>query len=200
MTTIDVESYTRGRLSAGDVETQRALDAALQRVRNYCHWNVSPVISDTATIHLHHPDWEGRLGGYFGWLGWPGFDDHHRRHREITLPTLKIVEVTSVTENGVAVDLSTLTIGANTLRKKSGWWSGDVAVSYRHGFTADEAQDFREVVLSLIDQSSMNINTGGSGPMTFNKVDDVEVRWTAGSFDEVFAPRLVPYRRLWAAA
>lgn len=156
----DVEDYTSGRLLASDDTTQRALDAALARVRHYCGWHVSPVRSEIIN----------RNGTGSRWL---------------CIPTLNIDELTSVTENDVELDLDTVLTSAEEpgiLVKDCGFWrygTGNVDVELDHGFTADEAMDFREAVLSLVDIASQSVGTGSNSPVIFERVDDVETHWSA---------------------
>jgi hypothetical protein len=175
LTTEDLAAYTKGRLAADDPETQRALDAALARVRGHCYWHVSPVRTDTLTVR----------GG--------GFSD-------ITLPTLNVVEVISITEDGYALDLDSVTIWRNTLTKKSGCWRGIVDVTLEHGYTAAEAADWRAVVLEIAAQDALNAGEYGSGPVVHFEVDDVVTKWQGGTFEDLYGARLRPYRRTWWAA
>ncbi|TGD85130.1 hypothetical protein BayCH28_22270 [Mycolicibacterium sp. CH28] len=193
LTAFDVEQYTKGRLSAGDPETQRALDAALARVRNHCYWHVSPVKADTVTVRVE-PNRYGSSG--YGWSGCGvGVGDY-----EIALPTLKLVSIDSITEDGQPVDLDSITVRRNTLTKTSGCWRGDVVIAFTHGYTADEAQDFRDVVLKIIDRESANVGDGGSGALVYKQVDDIQARWAGGTFEELYGDVLRPYRRVcWAA-
>lgn len=164
----DVESYTGGRLSADSDETQRALNAALARARRFCGWHVSPV--KTETIILDRPSSSSLL----------------------ILPTLKIVTVNSITVDGNAVDLANVRTSSEApgvLSTKDGFtpWGGwhfwdsglgRVSVNVSHGYTAEEAADFRDAVLQLIDISTLAIGTGGSGPLEEKQVDDVTYRWS----------------------
>ncbi|MBB3752609.1 hypothetical protein FHT44_005121 [Mycolicibacterium sp. BK634] len=160
LTPADVEEYTDGRLPQGANGTQRALNAALARVRNYCGWHVSPVRSETIVKNGTNDRW-------------------------LSLPTLKIVEVTEVTECGVVLDLSTIKQSADEpgfLVKQCGHWRyglSNIEVELSHGFTADEAADFREAVLGLIDTASLSIGSSNGGPVIFERVDDVETHWSA---------------------
>lgn len=153
----DVAAYTEGRLSASDAGTQRALDAALARVRRWCGWHVTPVRPQAFTMH-------GSAHGY------------------LVVPTLKLASVVSVTADGETVDLSDVeeyTGEPGVLYRKNGHWCADrVEIEVTHGFTAAEAADFREAVLQLIDSTTLSIGTGANGPLTGKTVDDVEYRWS----------------------
>ncbi|QBI98660.1 head-to-tail adaptor [Mycobacterium phage Bobby] len=157
LTPEDVESYTRGRISKDDPETARALAAALQRARRACGWHVTPVQEETVSLH-------GTGHGF------------------IVLPTLKPVELLSVTEDGREVDLDDLYFLSEepgVLYKKCGWWCREkIEVTFTHGFTADEAVDFREAVLQVVDIAHIMIGTGAVGPLTGMEVDDVSLRWS----------------------
>lgn len=181
LTPADVSAYTKGRLDASDPETQRALDAALARVRNYCGWHVSPVRTETITKDGTNSRW-------------------------LFLPTQKIVEITSVTECDTVLDLDTAKTSADTmglLVKQCDHWRygyGNIEIELSHGYTAAEAADFREVVLSLIDQASFTIGEGRNGPLLSKRVDDVELTWSGlpRAIDDTPMNKsmLAPYRLL----
>lgn len=163
----DVEQYTKGRLSQTDPETVRALNAALAKVRSFCGWHVSPV--RTETIILDRPEYN---------------------YPTLILPTLKVVELTSITVDGVAIDLSNVRMsreapGVLAQKNNQPWggyrWDnglGLVHVTLDHGFTAAEAEDFRGEVLRLIDVASLAVGTGADGPLEEKQVDDVTYRWS----------------------
>lgn len=164
LTTADVEQFTKGRLSQTDPGTVRALNAALVRVRRYCGWHVSPVRGETLTLDRPCSPL-------------------------LILPTLKVVTLTSITVDGVDVDLTDVMLsgeapGVLATRSNSwgGYWTdsgfGVVEIELEHGFTAAEAEDWREAVLSLIDQASMNVGTGRTGPLISKRVDDVDYHWS----------------------
>lgn len=136
-------------------------------MRRFCGWHVTPVLSTTLTL---------RGSG----------------HHFIALPTLKIDTITSITECGVALDLTTIDQfddEPGVLYKQythgyeygyfhpHGTWRGKVVITLTHGYAAAEAMAFREEVLALIDRSSMTIGSGGWGTPTEIKVDDVNTRW-----------------------
>jgi hypothetical protein len=157
LTPADVEQYTKGRLLAADAETTRLLTAALRGVRRYCGWRVTPIGAETVTL-----DGPGR--------------------QLLSLPTLSLVELQSITEDGVALDISTLRSSKTGLvRKKSGaCWShhyGAITVTMNHGY--DNAWDWQAAVLELIDRASSAVGevAGSSGPMIEKRVDDVLYRW-----------------------
>lgn len=164
----DVESFTNGRLVASDPEVARMLESALRMARRYCGWSVTPVVTDFAVT-----------------MDGPG-------SRILTLPTRKLVELTSITEDDTALTLTTLRWSAGgppgilerpvSVRKKSGgWWKSYyqcIDVVMTHGYTEEEASDWRYAVLSMVDQMGQMLVTGrGELDMISKKVDDVTYRW-----------------------
>lgn len=168
VTVADVEIFTGGRLLANDDNVKQMLAAALATARRDAGWHVCPVVEDDE-ITLDGPD-----------------------SRILNLPTRKLVTLTSVAEDGVDLDLTTLTWSAGgppgllerpvSVRKKSkGWWSEDyqsVVVMMDHGYTCDEAEDWRYAVLSMIDQMASYTVTGRSdADLVSKRVDDVAYTW-----------------------
>ena len=156
----DVELYTKGRLSRTDPGVERALASAKARVRRFCGWHVSPVATQTISL-----DGNGDI--------------------YLFLPTLKVVNLTAITEDGVALDVAEIERSVECpgmlIKKSRGHWArgyGNIEVTFEHGFTADEAQDWREAVLSLIDQASLTVGTGRNGPVISKRVDDVQMSWS----------------------
>lgn len=157
----DVEQYTRGRLAAADPETVRGLEAALARVRRYCGWHVSPVITETITL-------DGPGGLY------------------LAMPTLKVVSINGITEDGTVLDLADVLPSADApgILGKRGWgcWKrgfSAIQVDLTHGYSAAEAADFREAVLALVDRAAMAVGVEGGGAQLVEKeVDDVRYRWS----------------------
>ena len=176
----DAEQYTKGRLLQADPDVVRALSSARAWVRRYCGWHVSPVRTETITL-------DGPGGQY------------------LFLPTLKLVSLTAISEDGVALDLADVKASAEApgvlAKAGSGHWGGEfgsVEVTLTHGFTADEAQDWREAVLALVDQASMSAGSGRSGPLISKRVDDVQYSWSGLPREVENAPldqrALAPYR------
>lgn len=164
----DVESFTNGRLSAADDEVQKMLDAALARARRHCGWSVSPVVTNFTAV-----------------LDGPG-------SRILSLPTRKIVELTSIDEDGTDRPLDTLRWSAGgppgiqespvRVRKRSGaFWSDEyqtITVVMDHGYTEEEAADWRYAVLSMVNQMGLTLVSGqGEMDVVSKKVDDVTYRW-----------------------
>lgn len=163
LTPEDVEQFTGGRLLASDPEVERILDTALVIARRETGWNVSPVTR--VTLLLDGPD-----------------------SRMLFLPTRKIVNLVSVTENGTSLNIADLTWSAGgppgllersaVIRKRNrGRWSGDyqsIEVVMDSGYTEEEAPDWRQAILSMVDQIASLSSTGrGSSDLVSKRVDDV---------------------------
>lgn len=166
----DVQTYTGGRLQAADVEVIRMLAAALTVARNHVGWHVSPAKTETITV-------DG-----------PG-------SRILFLPTMKVNTLTSVTEDGtlLAADTISASVGDGPLMRRrtalrkagGGWWTaeyGGIVIAMNHGFAEADAGDWRQAVLSMVDQMSLlpvSAATGGSsfGQSTL-KVDDVTIGYS----------------------
>lgn len=163
--------YTRGRLASDDQETEVVLARSLAAVRRWCGWHVTPVTAQSLTID-----------GPGGQL--------------LRLPTLCVVELTSITEDGLDVDLESLQWSlAGLVRKDSGaaWTSrfGGIAVEMSHGFTDQQVPDFESAVLSVADRMSQT--TEGTaisvGPFRFS-----EDKTSGSSFTTVELSILEQYR------
>jgi len=160
----DLSTYTRGRLAPDDPNTVSVLARALQQVRNYCKWPVCPVI-DNDVVKLDGP---GQWGGYGVGVGSVYGSSYHTgtlTHRRVGsgtlfLPTKRLQGITSIVEDGVALDLSTIQWSEAGFVQKQNMqpWSsnlGAIEVTYTHGWSVDEAQDWRQIVLAVADRMSM---------------------------------------------
>ena len=171
LTPEDVEAYTKGRLDPSDGETVRMLTVALNIARREAGWHVCPPRAETMTID--GPD-----------------------SRILWLPTLKLNTLTSVSELGVTLDLTTLRKSAGdgpglprrvALRKRSrGYWTDEyesIVVTMNHGFDEDDAADWRQAVMSMVDQMSLLPVSAATGVSEFGltgkRVDDVDYRYGA---------------------
>lgn len=167
-------------LFADDDEAQDAIDAVLASARRYCGWHVSPVKSDEV-IDMDGP------GG-----------------RVLSLPTLNLLSVASVTELGVALDVTTLDKSRRkgTLTKPFGCWTsrdGAIVATVTHGYTEDEAQDWRAAIARLVGIRAREARSQRDDPqMASKKVDDVEYGWFATliSTDELLGSMFAAYRIL----
>jgi hypothetical protein len=164
----DVAAYTADRLDSGDEEVIRMLSAALQVARRRAGWHVSPVREET--LILDGPD-----------------------SRVLFLPTMKVVEITAVEEDGVVLDVADVSVSTGTefmprpvaLRKSgAAWWTaeyGAIEIELSHGFTEAEAADWRQGILSMVDQMSLIPVTASTGRSEFGmsaqRVDDVQINW-----------------------
>ena len=168
LSVVDVEDFTSGRLVSDDPEVERMLNAALVTARRYCGWAVTPVIVDDAVT-----------------LDGPG-------SRILMLPTRKLVSLTSISENGTPLSLSSVSATPGGLpgstsrpaavRKASGgWWSSryqSIDVVMTHGYLEAEAADWRYGVLSMVDDMGQMQVSGTSSPdIVSKKVDDVTYQW-----------------------
>jgi hypothetical protein len=176
LTAADVEVYTGGRLAAADPETQRMLDAALAAARREVGWNVSPVITESLV-----------MDGFGG--------------RVLRLPTLKIVSVANVVNNGNPVDPSILTQAGQVgwlLFISQGCWSwryAGITLDLTHGFSAEEAPDWREAILLMVSQMSELVITGRpDSDLASKQVDDVTYKWGAAQALPGAAPILEKYQ------
>jgi len=166
LTAADLSTYTKGRLPDDD-GTQELLDAALSAARRWCGWFVTPVQTNTA-FQVDGP------GG-----------------RVLSLPTLNLITLSSVTECGVALDVTRLDKSQRkgTVEKYPyGCWTyraGGISVTMTHGFTETEAADWRRAVLRLADLMNRDetATQRNSGDLIRKKIDDVEYFWAAGIID-----------------
>lgn len=137
----DVATFTKGRLSADDQDVKDLLAAVLADARAFCgRWHVTPVRRTSIT------------------LDGPGSP-------LLVLPTLRMIDLVSVTEDGVTLDVSTLAwSGRGMVRKKSGGcWSGEfssITVEFEHGFDAVDAAGWRLAVLKCVDRRSLDLGGG----------------------------------------
>ena len=130
-----VESYTQGRLNRDDAETARQLAAALAAARRYCGWHVTPVATNES-ITLDGP------GG-----------------RTLMLPTLQLGTLTSISENGVSVNLADVQISSRglVLKNDGTFWTdklGGIVAVITHGYAT--APDFEAVIHGSIDRGAFS--------------------------------------------
>lgn len=172
---IDLQNYTSGRLSAEDNNTIDVLNAALQHARNHCKWHVTPVEINTQ-LSLDGPGMWGGLAVGIGGLHYPSgsfITGSLRRQRvgaeTLYLPTKRLTGISSIMENGVALDVSTdiewSPMGEVwkssgqlwTASKASGRTDGTqgISITFTHGYSPVEAVDWRRLVLSIADRMSL---------------------------------------------
>jgi hypothetical protein len=174
LTPSDLQAYTNNRLNSEDANTALVLDAALQLVRNYCRWHVCPVITDDV-VSLDGPgDWGGLtvgLGGLHFASGsyLTGVLRHQRVGANVLyLPTKRLKSITSIIEDGVALDMTTIRwTERGAVYKTTGQpWTYNQAggsvlgmqgleVTFTHGYSITEAQDWRRLVLACADRMSL---------------------------------------------
>lgn len=127
------------QFEAGD--TDQALNAALEAVRNYCGWHIAPVLSET--IRLRSPD---RVVFF--------------------LPTRNLVTVESVTQLGETVDLGTMTAEVDgEVRRVLGYrytfCNEPLTVTFTHGYEVLPSE-VAQVVMSLTKRSLESPASGRS--------------------------------------
>jgi hypothetical protein len=166
----DVATFTNGRLP-GDAATQLMLDAALITARRDAGWHVCPVRENDVVV-IDGPD-----------------------SRILYLPTRKLADdgITVLKEDGVTLtplaDKVSWSVGGPPglldgpvrVRKRGrGWWSAEyqaIEVTMTHGYTEEEAADWRRAVLSMVDQMALIPVAESTGVSEFGltrkQVDDV---------------------------
>lgn len=171
LTSTDVSDFTDGRLNEDDEEVKRMLEAALLVARRECGWHVSPVIEGDV-VTLDGPD-----------------------SRVLWIPTMKLVTLNSVEENDTSINVADVRASTGdtpmrparvALRKRSkSFWTdeyGWIVVDMDHGFTEDEADDWRQAILSMVDQMSLLPVQSATGSSDFGvagkRIDDVQMTWS----------------------
>ncbi len=146
----DLIAFSGGRLTDSD-ETERILADAWAAVRRYCGWHVSPVrLNDTVTVDGPNS-------------------------RVLWLPTKKLVDLHSIVENDVVIysDSSGSTTTepywhtsgrvTKTSRAYWTWKPRAIDVVMDHGYTEEEAADWRGFVLGVADRKSLSTGFVGAG-------------------------------------
>lgn len=190
ITPLDVQNYTNGRLQASDPETLRMLNAALIAARRDVGWHVSPIKTNDVMV-----------------LDGPGCYEHKLR-----IPTMNIVTLHSVIDRGVSLDVS-LSSTAQVIQsaqvpwlliRRHGHWShryADIQITLDHGFDVDQASDWRQAILSMVDQMVTVVAAGRpDADMQSKQIDDVVYRWGASQALPGAAPILAKYRLQWGWA
>jgi hypothetical protein len=176
LTPYDLQTYTQGRLVASDPNVQVALDFALEKVRNHCHWTVSPV----ETVQNMDFDGPGMWGGLAVGIGGLYYSSGGyltgvlRRVRTgadiLYLPTKRLLSITSIVEDGVSLDVSqggdiSFSRDGAVIKNDGSPWTYNmsmnsqgaqgISVSFEHGYTPEQAADWRRIVLMIADRASM---------------------------------------------
>ena len=182
--TADLPAEVLARFDNNAVTAQAAIDSTLSAARRYCGWHVSPVRTDDP-VEMDGP------GG-----------------RVLSLPTLNLISVASVTELGATVDVTRLDRSRRkgTLTKRYGCWSrrdGAITATITHGFTEEEAADWRAAILAVVGERSLADSRDDSARrddprLATKKVDDVQYNWfdTLLSTDEELAAKFSQFRIL----
>jgi hypothetical protein len=175
LTANDLEQYTNGRLVASDPNTVNVLAAALQEVRNYCKWHVSPIITE----ENQNLDGPGQWGGWGVGVGGLYYSSSYSLvagrlnpvrvgNDVLYLKTKKLRSIEQITEDGVALDMTTIqwSDGGQVLKTTHQPWTSNYAgsiagissginITYTHGYSEGEAADWRRIVLACADRMSM---------------------------------------------
>lgn len=176
LTPADLVTYTSNRLSISDPNVAIVLAAALQQVRSYCKWSVSPVlVNDQFTF-----DGPGQWGGYSVGTGslygtsYTGSAGVLKRTRVggsvLYLPTKRLQGIASIVEDGVTLDLSTIqwSTRGEVVKADGSQWSTNlhsITVTFTHGWTEAEAADWRRIVLAVADRMSLTRGLVGAFPV-----------------------------------
>lgn len=178
LTSVDYEYFAAAQ-SGDDDAIQAALDAVMAAARRYCGWHVSPVLEQDVT-----------LNGPGGW--------------RLFLKTKKLVSLDEVIEDGteleVGVDVVADPETPGMLVRKWGAWTREpasIAVTFTHGFTEEEAADWRRAVLRMV-RLWMLREQRDNPDLKRKKVDDVEYEWFEGvvSMDHQLSTLFAPFRIL----
>lgn len=159
----DLSAATLARFGS-DEAAQAALDAVLVAARRYCGWHVSPArTADELTL-------DGPSG------------------QILDLPTRKLNALTSVSESGATLDVSTLDWSEDgphgaPVRKQSGArWScryRSIVATVDHGFSEAEAADWRKAIIDMVNTVSYSYTSASTSEdaLKRKRVDDVEYEW-----------------------
>lgn len=112
-----------------DEQLQDVIDRALDRLRVYCRWHVFPELQDTVTLST-----DGSASAL--------------------LPSLRVIEVTRVEVSGAVVENFGIDRDGR-LRLTSGRFPdalGAVKVTMLHGYSEDELDAVRDVLLGMVER------------------------------------------------
>lgn len=176
LTAADLASYTNGRLPADAPETQQLLNRALAGARRYCGWVVTPAVSG-AVLYLDGPG-----------------------TRDLSLPTMNMTALTDVVEDGIDLDVTTLAWSRQgIMRKTTGHrWSrqlGAIQVTITHGYSVEDAADWRGAVLAACDLAAQNVGQ----QLQQYTVDDVQRNWFKSAQFAFNTAILDPYKLMGVA-
>ena len=166
LTVIDLESYTNGRLAKNNYETARVLAAALAKVRAYCRWHVTPVVTNDQVTLDGPGDWGGwGVGAGYTYGGtYYGSGSALQRIRVggqvLYLPTKKLQTISSIVEDGSPLDMTNIswTERGEVIKLDHTRWSVNfnaIQVTFTHGYTEAQAADWRRIVLAVADRMSL---------------------------------------------
>lgn len=152
-TEADVEGFTRGLLAQDDSLTEQLLAAAIAAVRDYCGWHITPPKEgDVVTL-----DGSGAS--------------------VLALPTLHLTALTEVTEDGAALDVSTIEWSQKGLLRKPGrrCWTDryrGVSAKITHGY--DDLPALNLAILSMVSRvSELGVGREVIGPYQWFPAEEV---------------------------
>lgn len=183
----DVDAYTNGQLAKDDPATQSMLDAALAVARRDVRWHVNPVaFGEVISLNGH--------GGVKLWL-----------------PTKNVVALHSITDviaGSIALPAGILfdadlpnKIYLNTGQVWCCGYSGisGITVTWDHGFTNSQAQDWRNAILALVTNiAQISVLGRSDAELEGKRIDDVDYAWAAHQALGSVEPTLAKYRMLSA--
>ncbi|MCV7225853.1 hypothetical protein [Mycolicibacterium komossense] len=166
-------------------------------------------VADEPVARFYHPDRPRHEHRHFGYL--PYFGGGYLRHRHgvdiddlMTTDGLEVlVDVGGAYQSVTDFDLTPLNGAANgrpwTRLETTTPLHGRVQITATWGWTA--APDAVKLATLIQGSRFYERRESPAGAPTLNRVDDVEMRWSAGTADldaDVLAS-IAPFRRLWAA-
>lgn len=153
-TALEVENFTKGQLETTDERVSGAIKAVTSSIRGEAGWHVAPLVTDHRLV-----------------LDGPG-------GKRLNLPTLKLVDLKSVTELGVALDLTGDSVDWSELglveKRNGARWTDryrKIVAVMDHGFS--DLSDLKFLTLSLVSR-------GLSSPMgaTREQAGSMSVQWS----------------------
>lgn len=124
-----VREHVKVPVGTTDEQLQDVIDRALDRLRVYCRWHVFPELQDTVTLST-----DGSASAL--------------------LPSLRVIEVTRVEVSGSVVENFGIDRDGR-LRLTSGRFPdalGAVKVTMLHGYSEDELDAVRDVLLGMVER------------------------------------------------
>lgn len=124
-----VKEHVKVPAGTTDEQLQDVIDRATDRIRVYCRWHVFPELQDTVTLST-----DGSAS--------------------VLLPSLRVIEVTRVEVGGSTIDGYGMDRDGR-LRRTAGHFPdalGAVKVTMLHGYSEDDLDAVRDVLLSMVER------------------------------------------------